>query len=653
MVSIFWRHVFKNSIKNKMLISIMSALAIPIFVFGIVEYWLTSGVVMNQTNKVYTDMLNQTKNSVETGLYEIDALALTLAKCSWVNEIAYMQGDTIDYERMDRIKLAEYCEVFGIFKSLNSLIYKAGLVFYNKNTVITPKGTEDMNWYFKHSFRFEKFDLDEVYNMVKSNPDKKIVYPSNVYYYDEKRNCLVILKRLPLLKNMENIQLIVSIKTETLCNLLQNDHMNGLSSYIIDGNNNVITGVNGNSLFENALKEAAFQKENEVFTADNLKYHIFLNKSDITNWTYVVIIPEKVILGKVNDIRDTTLWICVFIIIVGIILSYGITIRNYNPFKRLYDTVMGTSERKKRGNSQTEYDEVELLERAFKSMALNGKEMKKKMDECIPFAMHSFFIKLLHGLINSEEIPAFKKLMGINNELYYWTVALLLYNEENKEKDIEKKLLQWNAGMEESVYLIQVEKNRIALIVNTNDVEASLSIIKNSKNVIMSDNINTDIMIGIGRSYESIADLSKSYLDAVIAVEYIYYSSYSSKPDEIIALYDDIKRERRMNYYYPMEKEEILINYLRTGNIDKVKETLNSLLEENIIRHQISQFSMKCLFYDLISTALKVLQGDELLNVEMVEDSVSMLQLSIKDMRVYIEDIYFKICMEVQTKKGK
>jgi len=70
------------------------------------------------------DLLNQTQNSIESRINEIDALALTLAKSGWVSTIAYMQGSSIDYERMDSYRLMEYSGIFNNFQALNSLIYK-------------------------------------------------------------------------------------------------------------------------------------------------------------------------------------------------------------------------------------------------------------------------------------------------------------------------------------------------------------------------------------------------------------------------------------------------------------------------------------------------------------------------------------------------
>jgi len=621
----------------------MIALVIPILIFGMLGYWLTSRIVLDQTNKVYMDLLNQTQNSIESRISEIDALALTLAKSGWVSTIAYMQGSSIDYERMDSYRLMEYSGIFNNFQALNSLIYKTGLIFYNKNTIITPQGTEGMDWFFSHSFRFEKLSVDDLYNMIEANPDKKYIYPSNIYFYDEKSECLALLKRLPFLRNMDNVQLIVAIKLSTLQNLLQKDRLNGLVSYIIDDDKQILAGVNGGPFFEDALNATPLDKNIIPIYVKHKKHFIFHNKSEITNWTYAIIIPEEVLLGRAKDVRDATLWICICLIAAGIILSYGMAIRNYRPFKKLFDNVLGVSDKLEKGYSHG-YNEIELLEKAFENIVLNGQEMERKMDECIPFALHSFFIKLLHGMINMEEIPLMKKLMDITDELDYWTVVLL-YSSKNKEESLDKKLRQWNVDRKWTVYLIQLERDKYALITNTSDINTSRDIIKNAKDSIITDNT----FIGVGRTYDSISGLSNSYIDAAIAIEYVHYNT---RQDINIAFFEDIKKEKRLDYYYPIEKEEILINLLRAGNVDKVKAALNELMEENLYNLKISQFSLKCLFYNLISTALKALQFDNLLNLGIISDSNLMMQLSADNMREYIEDVYTRICAEVQSKKA-
>lgn len=639
----------RKSIKNNMFLSIMAALVITIIIFGMLTYWSSSRIILEQTNRVYIDLLNQTQNSVESRLDEIDALALTLAKSTWVNTISFMQGSDIDQERIDRYKLVEYSRVFGSFKTLNSLIYKTGLIFCDKNTVITPDGTESIDWFFSHSFQFENFSREELNTMLNNDTNQKYVYLSDINFYGNKYRCLVLIRKIPLLHGADNVKLIVAIKLTTLQDLLQKDRMNGIASYIIDENKQILTDVNGNPSFENVLKTSIEEEKIISVYPDNNKYYIFSSKSDNTGWTYAILVPEKTLLGRINDIRDITLYICVFLLAAGIFMSYLMAKRSYKPFKSLYDNVLERTGGLFGETMKTDLNEIELLQKAFENMAINGENMERRMDECIPFAMHSFFIKLLHGMIKTEEIPLLKELMNIDSDLKYWTVAILLYNAELKANNLDKKLIVWNSGMEWTVYLVQLEKNKLALITNTTGRSTSTDIIKNSLDSIFTCSAKEEVVIGVGRTYESIGDLSNSYMDANIAIEYIHYSTMM---DKCIVFFEDIEKENRINYYYPIEKEEILINYLRTGNIEKAKSTLNELLQENLNCLKLSQFSLKCLFYNLISTALKVLQLDNLMNIEIIADDNLMTLLSVDDMKAYIEEIYSKICLEIQNRKA-
>ena len=60
---------------------------------------------------------------------------------------------------------------------------------------------------------------------------------------------------------------------------------------------------------------------------------------------------------------------------------------------------------------------------------------------------------------------------------------------------------------------------------------------------------------------------------------------------------------------YPAETENALLNCVRTGNYPKAEEILDGLFAENFERRSLSASLGKCLFFDIVSTAVKLMDS--------------------------------------------
>ena len=73
--------------------------------------------------------------------------------------------------------------------------------------------------------------------------------------------------------------------------------------------------------------------------------------------------------------------------------------------------------------------------------------------------------------------------------------------------------------------------------------------------------------------------------------------------DDFVAA-DEIEKNETQDYYYPIDKEYQIINYIKTGDGAHAKATLEEIYEANL--NQATD-SMKCrlLFYNILSTLMK------------------------------------------------
>lgn len=118
---------------------------------------------------------------------------------------------------------------------------------------------------------------------------------------------------------------------------------------------------------------------------------------------------------------------------------------------------------------------------------------------------------------------------------------------------------------------------------------------------ICADNFNFTMTAGAGKIYDTIADIPKSYLEARTALEYKMVKGKGQ-----VICFNEIDDNRHERYYYSNQHEGRIINYLKTGDFDGIHEVLSKIFEDDGLK-SISVMMARCMYFDIINTAMKVL----------------------------------------------
>ena len=124
-------------------------------------------------------------------------------------------------------------------------------------------------------------------------------------------------------------------------------------------------------------------------------------------------------------------------------------------------------------------------------------------------------------------------------------------------------------------------------------------------------NFSILLTLSVGNIHKGYASIHSSYLEAVRALEYRMFQGSSS------IIYADELSRTSSNYSYPTDTENYLINHVRSGSYAQAERLLNDLFAENFKRRRLSFPVGRCLFFDIISTAIKLLDTIDV-NIEEV-----------------------------------
>ncbi|WP_157910323.1 helix-turn-helix domain-containing protein, partial [Petroclostridium xylanilyticum] len=127
--------------------------------------------------------------------------------------------------------------------------------------------------------------------------------------------------------------------------------------------------------------------------------------------------------------------------------------------------------------------------------------------------------------------------------------------------------------------------------------------------------------------------------------------NYVTDTNDAIVWYQNIPKESDI-YYYPLDFEQRLINYVKAGDLIQVQKLLSIIYEENFISRSLSIYMSKELIYELKSTIIKLMS--QFADQDAIKKIVKSIDVSntIEQNFKLVETIFSKMCELVQQQKS-
>ncbi|MDQ0920829.1 two-component system response regulator YesN [Paenibacillus sp. V4I5] len=601
-------------------------LAMGLFLYAKVEQSLEKS-----TTRSNAAMLEQLKLSLDNKLSEVDILMRQVAfdpKLDYMLKIPANANDVDRYEFVQfmRDKMSRYRSMtsnfildYYVYFAISDTIVKADLVTDSRTFYSTYYAMKNMSYdQWRMLLQNEhKMSYLPVASLFSSTTDS--YSPENIPIIS--KDVITYVQSLPILSQSDNLgSFIVLIDVDQVKQLFaQLESASHSAIYILDDAGRTIMS-NSDRPFPSELlgriKEITDPFEYRLAGENQI---VSLASSQKAGFKYVSITPNDVFMQQVNQIQNWSLGLFALCLIAGLLaVSFG-AYRNYKPLQKTVSAIMNGKDMIGRPVS----NEYEFIRQTIEGSIHEEKNLRSTLAQQIPFIRANYLSRLLNGYMDvdataeSEDTLSFMDLSFVSDRFAVLLVKIediIGFTEEESEQQwAHARFIVSNIGVDligpnHKGFSVELDRDRLALLINLTEsreelAESDIREITQSLYSVISQRFQIGITVAVGGINQGPKAIRDSYPEALAALEYRLILGKNA----IIHFQDIIGVNQ--HYYYPLEIEIQLTNFVRSGDTDNVEKLLDKIYSMNFDSSHMTPELGKCLFFNVTSTFLKILNS--------------------------------------------
>jgi|GEM_PF-2338394 len=340
---------------------------------------------------------------------------------------------------------------------------------------------------------------------------------------------------------------------------------------------------------------------------------------------YIAAVPYKDLYIQSIPIGTLAFFISILTLLLSLLLSFFISKKLYSPIKNLlslFSPIFGIQAK----NSK---DEFSYISQKINNLLKDKVELSKNLTMALPMVAENYIFKALNENIAFVE-DELKKFLESNNISFKYpnflvSIVRLNFNNDfyqnfNREQQLEVinqtyKLFKNAFTDPQNVYILTIAKNELCIIFNLPIDKSNDYILKSLNNILKifeSKENYFEFYTGVGRIHYGFTGLRESYKEAYQAI-----STISPFGMEKIKIYEEILANLDQ-YYYNINEENQLLNFLLSGFENEAIELVKSILKKNTDK-KISIDKQKDLYMRIFYTCIRVLNRKDISHKELME----------------------------------
>jgi YesN/AraC family two-component response regulator len=397
------------------------------------------------------------------------------------------------------------------------------------------------------------------------------------------------------------------------------------------------------------------------FSHKKERYIGIYSTSRIVPWKYLYVIPRKEIFNQISPIKNIFIGVILFTICAGLAVSYYLSNKNYQPVKKIIDLIhshrSGVPEHETGIEREEEY---RIIQDAIDVSFTENRQLEQTLQEKMPVLKNYFLSRLLK--FNTFDTAGIQKnldMYGIFFPNYFFTVAVLSMEGYAQQilpaaavsaviKTAETVLADYYP-----VYVLETEQNSLAFIINKAEQEEShedtrLAMFLERVRDRIKNTVPGMVSLGVGRRYIEITGIYKAFHEAKIASNYNHVKGLSA-----VTYYGNIQKYDN-TIYYPLEEENRLMHFARTGNYADIEKILDEIFRINCRDRNLPPRMLELFLNDLTTTVWKVMDAVHLDRGQLDKDWVNRNapeDRTAEDVLEEVKELYRKITSIVGAKK--
>lgn len=561
----------------------------------------------NYSNELY---LNEVRDILD---YKLDIAFKFTNKISTLDSVInYLKSESINYAYANDV----HNDLKSNLSSFDQLGFTVGVTKFTDNFVISPSETLSYDGYL------DKIDVDKYYlayldKLFKNKPTKSGYYVVPEIYSSENSRFITIIRQVNYSESQESLYFFITFDKN---NLLPNTLPNNKGAFSI-ATNEIVNSYKSTSYANFDLHSDDISNlniSNKVSSTEtnnkNIIYSIKSNSLVDINYIYTL---KKKDLAYIDVTLIKSLFILnINLLILGIVIIYFATKRSYRPIQDIIDTISvdnNTTSPDLLPDPKYKFDELEYITSNIKKINSINNNLQNSLSNSLSSIQENLFRNILYGLVFDDTIQKSISDAKLNKYLSGGTVCILsLEGKSEIEGNLSKNNILAFRRRLLSVFSDDIDYICISLDYKTYclifDEKDHNKVNENISNIIntLENDLSVDITSAIAKSVSNINDFKIAFDEANTLIN----KKYSYIDTRVISS-NSIDNIEHFNYYYPLENENFIINYINNNNIDMALQILTNVLNKNIEEMNLDNHTLLKLKHSLINTIKRILNQND------------------------------------------
>lgn len=627
------------------LLSHVLIFAIPFMILSSVVYYNAVVSFKSEIESANLFKLNQLKQSLDVIQSGLDKTASRISIDSLLTP--YMV-------KSDTYSGIEAVEELNQYKESNAIVEEAALYFHGDNRIYSSNGMSSLDTFLKGIYRLNDADGD---GLVKQMNELNVpqISRAKTALTENDRSENVLIYNFPIPRNVQSpYGTVVFVIKEAMLTDFVNPILGDFkgSVYISDPDGHILASrTKGIELAEaDMLALLAKNEEDGIYNASlgNGNYSMMRTNSELTGWSYVVVMPTNQFLGRVLEMRTFVLVVCSAVIAIGVVIAVLLSRRQYRPIRSIADyirTLQGS-----RGDVVYKSNELDLIRHSVEYT----RDLIETIDYQRPIVREQLFTRLLNGIVkDTDELTASMARENLiwPGDQYFVAVVSIDQHEYISTQSREELLKAFSAvRLQDAIgYGLEMSMDvAFVLLWNTGCGEHRIREVqeKAAQRIfrIFEQCCGLTPSVGIGNPVKELLQVNRSFIEASAAVE----SNLRRHAGEVV-FFDDISEGQERNEWYPIEEQIRMVQSMKQGNRAAAETAFEAILID-LQNKEVTAFLFRCMCYDLVNTCLRTMHE---LKMTLPQDRRSRLteSMTLDQLRTGMMGMIDDICSHVESCK--
>lgn len=391
----------------------------------------------------------------------------------------------------------------------------------------------------------------------------------------------------------------------------------GGAVYVLDENGSVVYQTPDAPV----LPDTVQQSEEPLVTVDDTNYTRYV--SEDTGWAYLMTSPAGLYFTANLSTFGFMGGVFAVYLLVGLFLVRRIAKRSYRPVKDINDMILQSV------SGSTGEDEFAVIKSTLLNQMRSGSELQRVIEAQRPAVVRDLLMQLLLGqALDWRGARSRLEELGVRFGGDRYIVVLTEVNMDSAfflDSDIPlennlsmARLVLQNVGCElfgakAGCQYLDLGRTQSAFLLSPEEAKSGDALPEadsQSRTLarFCAEQFHLDIFVGISAMENGLAQLPLCYDEARKALEYSLLQTGGGSASVLFTALNTTHSD----YYYPVEAEQQLLQYIRAGDAARAQEVLERIFTANFETKRVGAAAARTLLYQLAATLQRLATSDAL-----------------------------------------